>query len=127
MTRTQRENYLKHKEWALNDSDWVTMIVYGLDQNKTFIPKLAQQDQLTRNQFTTKLNVTGGLLSYKKLRYEMGYWKLLKNGDFVDYKIQCRKDTAATSSPPRHRSTRPWEPTLSKVQTRWQNNLRLFD
>ncbi|CAG0902101.1 unnamed protein product [Darwinula stevensoni] len=41
----QRSNYMKHKVLAIDDSDWVTMVVDGMDQNKTNIPRFAEEDR----------------------------------------------------------------------------------
>ncbi|CAG0896668.1 unnamed protein product [Darwinula stevensoni] len=49
MAELQRSNYTHHKVLALEDSEWMTMVVDGMDQKKTNVPRFAQEDKHTNS------------------------------------------------------------------------------
>ncbi|CAG0902722.1 unnamed protein product [Darwinula stevensoni] len=49
VNRLQRSNYAHHKVVALENDDWVAMVVDGMDQKKTNVPRFAQEDKHTNS------------------------------------------------------------------------------
>ncbi|CAG0899464.1 unnamed protein product [Darwinula stevensoni] len=49
MAEFQRSNYTHHKVLTLENGDWVAMVVDGMDQKKTNLPRFVQEDKHTNS------------------------------------------------------------------------------
>lgn len=57
--RVQRSNYADHKILALRNDDWLTMVIDGMDQAKTNVPRFAKEDKLTASLPKIITHITG--------------------------------------------------------------------
>ena len=59
INRIQRANYQKHKILALEGEVWTTLVVDGMDQSKTNVPRFRVEDKKTATLPKLITHVTG--------------------------------------------------------------------
>ncbi|CAG0902100.1 unnamed protein product [Darwinula stevensoni] len=57
--RVQRSNYADHKVMGLRNDDWLTMVIDGMDQTKTNIPRFSKEDKHTTSLPKIITHITG--------------------------------------------------------------------
>ena len=60
MCRQERKKYYLHREKARSDpKKYLTVIIDGMDQNKTNVPALLQETKSTQNLYRVRTHLTG--------------------------------------------------------------------
>lgn len=79
--RSERRKYYHHREKSRNEPHkYITVILDGMDQNKTNIPNLPTRPKSTQNLWRLRTHLTGGLVHTKTLKgkYAYAYYDLLQ-------------------------------------------------
>ena len=70
--RCERRKYYHHREKSRNDSvKYLTIIIDGMDQNKTNVPNVCQQTKSTQNLWRVRTHLTGALVHTKAEKGKM--------------------------------------------------------
>ena len=77
--RRERQKYYHHREKSRSEPEkYLTIIVDGMDQNKTNVPHINQQTKSTQNLWRLRTHLTGALVHTKsekgKLSFALMQW-----------------------------------------------------